>query len=58
VAFGRISDGEIVPSGNGLLIETKECPACGESLERTPLDHWRTAGSVVFARQLEISGLR
>jgi ribosomal protein S27AE len=58
VAFGRTSDGEIVPRANGLLIETRQCPRCGEFLERTPLDRWHTAGSIELARDLEISEFR
>jgi hypothetical protein len=51
VSLGRISDGRITgPSAQGLLIERKKCPACGESLERTPLDRWHTRGSLASAR--------
>jgi hypothetical protein len=52
VRLGRAPDGEIIPSVHGRLVERKRCPACGVSLERTPLDRWRTAGSFVSARQL------
>jgi hypothetical protein len=47
VTLGRYSDGRIVPTAGGLLIERKSCPACGASLERTPVEHWRKAVSLV-----------
>jgi hypothetical protein len=51
VSLGRISDGRITrPTAEGLLIERKQCAACGESLERTPLDSWHTAGSLAGTR--------
>ena len=50
VSLGRITDGRIVgPTPEGLLLEKKRCPACGEPLERLTAEHWHVEGS----RQLE-----
>jgi hypothetical protein len=58
VAVGRISDGRIAPSADGLLVETKQCVVCGEFLERTPLDGWHTAGSLTLGREAKIVEFR
>ena len=59
VHYGRALDGGIiVPNAAGVLTELKQCSGCGENLERTPLDRWRTAGSLESTRQLRLAGFR
>jgi hypothetical protein len=52
----RITGGAIVgQTADGLLIERRQCPECGVSLERMLLARWQPAGSLASA-QLEPLG--
>jgi uncharacterized protein (UPF0212 family) len=43
----RVVSGRIVgPNPAGLLIERRQCPACGEHLERTAMHYWYRAGDL------------
>jgi hypothetical protein len=51
VALGRVAGGEIDHrTDEGLLIERRRCPTCGERVERTVVDYWQPAGQLAADR--------